>query len=174
MRTGTALRSRQRGVTLIVGLIMLILITLMVTTAFTLNTSNLKSVGNMQFRNESVAAANKAIEQVVGNSFPVGFVTVPAATTVTFDINNDGNVDYRVAVAVPVCVEASVVAGTSGTGACSGIRGGVLAGCSSPNYSTLWDLRATVNDDASGSAVTVRQGVRMEITETQRNAVCPP
>lgn len=164
---------RQRGVTLIVGLIMLILITLMVTTAFTLNTSNLKSVGNMQFRNESVAAANKAIEQVVGTSFPSGFITIPAATTVTYDINNDGNIDYRVAVAQPVCVEASMVAGTSGSGACSGIRGGALAGCSSPNYSLLWDVLATVNDDVSGTAVQVRQGVRMEVTETQRNAVCP-
>lgn len=164
---------RQRGVTLIVGLIMLILITLMVTTAFTLNTSNLKSVGNMQFRNESVSAANKAIEQVVGDSFPTGFITVPAATTVTYDINNDGNVDYRVGVAQPVCVEATQVAGSSGAGGCSGIRGGILAGCSAPNYSLLWDVRATVNDEVSGSSVVVRQGVRMEVTETQRNAVCP-
>lgn len=164
---------RQRGVTLIVGLIMLILITLMVTTAFTLNTSNLKSVGNMQFRNESVAAANKAIEQVVGNNFPVGFITIPAATTVTYDINNDGVIDYRVAVAQPVCVESSMVAGTSGSGACSGVRGGALAGCNAPNYTTLWDIQATVNDATSGSSVAVRQGVRIEVTEAQRNAVCP-
>jgi hypothetical protein len=164
---------RQRGVTLIVGLIMLILITLMVTTAFTLNTSNLKSVGNMQFRNESVAAANKAIEQVVGTSFPSGFITIPAATTVTYDINNDETIDYRVAVAQPVCVEATLVAGSSGTGGCSGFRGGALAGCAAPNYSLLWDMRATVSDAVSGSSVVVRQGVRMEVTETQRNAVCP-
>lgn len=168
----TVHRRRQRGVTLIVGLIMLVLITLMVTTAFTLNTSNLKSVGNMQFRNESVAAANKAIEQVVGNSFPTGFIAVPPATTVTYDINNDGNVDYRVAVAQPVCLEA--VETGSATGACSGIRGGGLAGCAAPNFSTLWEIRANVEDAASGSSVWVHQGVRMEISETQRNAVCPP
>jgi hypothetical protein len=168
-----ALPARQRGLTLIVGLIMLILITMMVTTAFTLNTSNLKAVGNMQHRNESVSAANKAIEQVVGTSFPSGFISVPAATTVTYDINNDGKVDYRVAVAQPVCLEASMVAGTAGTGGCSGIRGGALAGCSAPNYSLLWDVRATVNDEASGSSVVVRQGVRMEVTQVQRNAVCP-
>jgi Tfp pilus assembly protein PilX len=165
--------SRQRGVTLIVGLIMLILITLMVTTAFTLNTSNLKSVGNMQYRNESISAANAAIEQVIGNSFPSGFTTVPAATTVTMDINRDGTDDYIVTVASPVCLEASVVAGTTGTGGCSGVRGGALAGCSTPNYSTLWDVQATVNDASSGSSVVVKQGVRMEVTETQKNAVCP-
>jgi Tfp pilus assembly protein PilX len=165
--------ARQRGVTLIVGLIMLVLITLMVTTAFTLSTGNLKSVGNMQFRNDSVAAANKAIEQVVGTQMAAGFLTVPAATTITFDINNDGNTDYRVAVAAPVCIEANAVAGTGGSGACSGVRGGALAGCSTANYSTLWELSASVTDAVSGSSVQVREGVRMEMTETQRTAVCP-
>lgn len=163
---------RQKGVTLIVGLIMLILITLMVTTAFTLNTSNLKSVGNMQFRNESISAANKAIEQTVSTSFLTGFLSVPIASTITYDINNDGVTDYAVAVAQPVCVQAVMVAGTSGAGGCSGVRGGVLAGCSTPNYTTLWDVTATVTDPVSGSSVVVREGVRMELTEVQKNAVC--
>jgi hypothetical protein len=166
-------RGRQQGVTLIVGLIMLILITLLVTTAFTLSTSNLKSVGNTQFRNESIAAANKGIEQFVGDHFAAGFLSVPAATTITYDINNDGATDYTVAVAEPVCIEASMVAGTSGAGACSGVRGGALAGCSSPNFTTLWDISASVVDAVSGSSVVVRQGVRMELTEVQRDAVCP-
>jgi hypothetical protein len=169
----TASHHRQQGVTLIVGLIMLILITLMVTTAFTLNMSNLKSVGNMQFRNESVAAANKAIEQIVGTAFPSGFVSIPAATSITFDINNDTVVDYRVVIAQPTCMEVTQVAGGPGAGVCTGFRGGALAGCGTPNYSTLWDIQATVNDVTSGSSVVVRQGVRMELTEVQRNAVCP-
>ena len=53
-----ASRHSQRGITLFVGLIMLVLITLMVTSAFTLSTSNLKSVGNMQARDEAIAAAD--------------------------------------------------------------------------------------------------------------------
>lgn len=164
--------SRQRGVTLIVGLIMLILITLMVTAAFTLNTSNLKSVGNMQFRNESVSAANKAIEQVIGTSFLAGFLSVPPAQTITFDINNDGTADYRVAVTAPVCVEASQVALGAVAGACSGVRGGSLAGCPKPNWNTMWDIQASVNDPVSGSTVAVRQGVKMEVTDVQKTAIC--
>lgn len=171
---------RQQGVTLIVGLIMLILITLMVTTAFTLSTTNLRSVGNMQFRNESIAAANKAVEQMVGINFPSGFLSVPIAQTLSFDINNDGNIDYYIAVGhvsaagVTVgaeCIESGVVAGSAGTGACSSAN---LPGftCAAPNYNTLWDIRATVTDALSGSKVTVRQGMRMEITEVQRDAVC--
>ena len=163
---------RQKGVTLIVGLIMLVLITLMVTTAFTLSNTNLKSVGNMQSRNESIAAANKAIEQVINSSaFAVGFNTPPTAQTVTLDINNDGVADYSVTVAAPVCIQATVVAGSQPTGSCSSVD--VDIACGTAYYSTLWDIDASVTDAVSGSSVRVRQGVRLELTEDQRNAVCP-
>ena len=164
-------RNGQRGVTLVVGLIMLILITLMVTTAFTLNTSNLKSVGNMQFRNESIAAANKAIEQTIGNDFPLGFLSVPNAQTITYDINNDGTTDYTVSVAKPVCAEAVKLTSAISSGFCSGARA-KLGGCPKPNWTTLWDLQATVKDLVSGAEVQVKQGVRIEVTDVQRTAVC--
>ncbi len=167
-----ALARRQKGVTLIVGLILLILITLMVTMAFTLNTANLKSIGNMQFRNESIAAANKAIEQVIGTNFPIGFTSVPPAQTLTFDINNDGTADYTVAVAVPTCVQATQVAGFTGGGACCGARA-PICNCGTPFYSTMWDVQATVTDALSGANVVIRQGFRMEVDQTQLAAVCP-
>lgn len=164
---------RQKGVTLIVGLIMLVLITLMVTTAFTLSGTNLKSVGNMQFRNESIAAANKAIEFVIGNSFPSGFVSVPPDQTITLDINNDGTPDYTVSVAAPTCIQSNTVAGTGTPGACGGIRAGGLAGCSTSSYSTLWNITASVTDAVSGAQVTLTQGFRQELNAIQLAAVCP-
>jgi Tfp pilus assembly protein PilX len=164
-------RSRQEGVTLVVGLIMLVLITLMVTTAFTLNTSNLKSVGNMQFRNESLAAANKSIEQVIANDFPFGFITVPNAQTLTYDINNDGTTDYTISVLKPVCTEAVKLTSAISSGFCSGARA-KLGGCPKPNWTTLWDLQATVKDTVSGAEVQVKQGIRIEVTDVQRTAVC--
>ncbi len=161
---------RQKGVTLIVGLIMLVLITLMVTTAFTLSGTNLKAVGNMQFRNESIAAANKAIEQVVGINFQTGFTTIPPAQTITLDINNDGVADYSVAVAQPVCIQATQVAG--GTGSCSSVTL-PFSGCGTPNYSTLWDINATVTDIVSGASINVRQGVRVELDSDRKASLCP-
>src|SRR5687767_15685442 len=95
----SALVHRQRGATLVVGLIMLVLITLMVTSAFTLSNTNSKSVGNMQIRNEAIAAANKAIEQVVNSPF----TDAPAPETVVVDLNNDGTTDYTVEFNTPVC-----------------------------------------------------------------------
>ena len=165
-------RKSQQGITLVVGLILLILITLMVTTAFTLNTANLKSVGNMQVRNESIAAANRAVEFVVGNSFPSGFTVAPVAQTITYDINNDGTADYSVSVASPTCIETHTTSANTGSGSCGGVHGGGLAGCSTSNYSSLWEIKATVTDASTGAQVTVTQGVRMELTEAQKTSAC--
>ena len=61
--------ARNRGAALVVGLIMLVLITLMLITALNLGTINFRSVSNMQFREEAIAAANQAIDQVIGSPF---------------------------------------------------------------------------------------------------------
>ena len=68
--------ARQRGaVTLFLSLLMLLLITVLVTTAFTMSTTGLRSVGNMQARNEAIAAAQLVIETELGGPF----YTTPAA-----------------------------------------------------------------------------------------------
>jgi hypothetical protein len=160
----------HKGITLIVGLIMLVLITLMVTMAFTLSTTNLKSVGNMQFRNESIAAGNKAVEQMVGTYFGSGMSSVPPAQTITFDINNDGASDYSAAVAAPVCLQSTKMPATS-TIPCDPLYPLL---CPSSNYNTLWDIDVVVNDSVSGSAVHMHQGVRKVLTQLQCNSLCPP
>jgi hypothetical protein len=164
-------KRRERGVTLIVGLIMLVLITLMVTTAFTLSTTNLKSVGNMQFRDESIAAANKGIEQMVGTYFGASMSSVPPAQTITFDINNDGTTDYSVGIAAPVCTQATKILALSVI-PCNPELTPLL--CPKDNFSTLWDIEATVTDAVSGSSMRIHQGVRKELTQLQCNAACPP
>lgn len=164
-------RLRQRGVTLIIGMIMLVLITVMVISAYSLSSTNFKAVGNMQFRNESIAAANKAIEQVIGINFAPGFIAVPAPQTITYDNNNDGVDDYTIIVDSPVCVQASVTSGGLSAGQFSSVD---LDGFNvSTNYTTLWDIKATVTDAVSGTAVIVRQGLRTQISSIQRDAVCP-
>lgn len=153
----------QRGATLIVGLIMLVLLTLVVTSAFMLSTGNLKAVGNMQFRNEAAAAANKAIEQVLGSDF----TKAPGAEQVNVDINNDGSTDYVVDVAKPTCIRASVAAAA----AKSSLK---LPAMSTQSYwNTVWDIDATVSDAVSGASIRIRQGVRVLLTQSQKDSVCP-
>lgn len=151
-----------------VGLIMLTLITVMVVSAVNISNTNVMSVGNMQFRDEAIAAANKAIEQVLSSPF----TTTPIAQEINVDINNDDNTDYVVAVAVPTCVRDSeiVIAGAAPSSVSLGPTFSVVG---STYYETVWDLNATVTDSVvSGASVQVRQGVRVLLTQAQYNAVC--
>jgi hypothetical protein len=161
----------QRGATLVVGLIMLVLITLLVTSAFMLSSSNLRSVGNMQNRNEAIAAANKAIEQVVGSPF----TDAPAAEAINVDIDNDNTTDYVVNFAAPTCVSASLLPGAGPSTPSSITLGPAFSPASTAFYESVWDIDANVVDsNDSGAAVRVRQGVRVLLTEAQINAVCGP
>jgi Tfp pilus assembly protein PilX len=154
----------QRGATLIVGLIMLALVTLLVTTAFTLSSTNLKSVGNMQFRSEALAAANMVIEQMAGSSFTVA----AAAQTIPVDIDNDGAPDYSVSIATPVCLRA-VPAGVT-------TKSSIALGSSMSqvtDWNTVWEIDASVTDPVSGASVRTRSGIRVVRSQAQRNTECP-
>lgn len=61
-------RKQQRGISLVVGMIMLVLITLLVVTTFNIASSQLKVVNNAQIQTELEAAANAGIEQAVSTT----------------------------------------------------------------------------------------------------------
>lgn len=174
--TRTSLPKGQRGTVLIVGLIMLVLITLMVTVAYKFSTTNLKSVGNMQSRNEATASATKAIEQVVGSW---NFGTAPTADEINVDIDNNGVTDYVVKVAAPVCVKATtttIIADLGGD--CPPGADGMFhpENCPAKSvsiYNVVWDIDATATS-SSGTRVRVRQGISKAISQSQCDAACPP
>lgn len=158
----------QRGATLIVGLIMLVLITLVVTAAFMISSGNLRAVGNMQFRNEAVAAANAATEEVLTSLLTGGSMVAPPSQSISVDINNDGNDEYNVTIAKPTCVRASKAA----PGFSSSLSLGKAMSTSS-FWNTIWDIQADVDDIVTGARVRVRQGVRVLLSESQKASVCP-
>lgn len=163
-RTGACGASRERGATLIIALIMIVLISLIVLNAFTLSSSNFKSVSNMQRRDEAVAAANQAVEQVIGSDF----TSMPVAQTITVDLDKDDRPDYSVAVAVPTCLRAAQATAA----APSDVElGGAMSAASS--WNTDWDLDATVTDAATGAQVRVRQGVRVLLSQSRKLSSCP-
>lgn len=61
-------RQSQQGLTLLVGLIMLVLITLLVVTSFNLTNTQLKVVNNAQVQMELETAANAALEQTISSA----------------------------------------------------------------------------------------------------------
>lgn len=178
---------QQSGITLFVGMIMLVLITLMVTSAFMLSNTNLKVVGNMQAKEESIAAANQAIEQILTSPF----TNQPKAEVINVDINSDGNRDYVVNIAIPTCIKAALetkgveTSTQIGRAAASqaDIRtkanldpGATIGGgkdwSTATMWNTVWEIEATVNNLTTGAKTVVSSGVRVLLSETQKNLVC--
>jgi hypothetical protein len=159
--------SHQSGATLVIALIMLTLITVLVTNAFTMSVTDVQSVTNRQLRGEAIAAANKAIEQIVSSPF----TSDPTGESIDVDIDNDARVDYRVDFAAPECVSANQLAG-SGVPPSSVSLGSSFAVSATNHYQTMWDIDGTVFHPASGTSVRVRQGVRVLLTQAQFDDVC--
>jgi Tfp pilus assembly protein PilV len=166
-----ALRSRERGAALVIGLIMLVLITLMLLAALNLSTTNFRSVSNMQFRDEAIAAADQAIAQVVSSPFTDN--PAAAAQHLFIDLNNDGVDDYDVTIAQPQCISAS----QANQPLLSSEPLGPSMSISS-NWNTVWDIHATINPtsgtyNVGGAVADVHAGVRALLTQAQKNVVCP-
>ncbi len=163
MRTNSP--QSQRGAALVVGLIMLVLVTVMLISALVMSTSGFRSVSNMQFREEAIAAANRAIDQVIGSPF----MLTPEEETISVDIDNDGDQDYSVDIDEPVCISATQAFGADP----SSLQVSPSLTVSS-TWNTVWDIRATVNADenAGGAAIVVRAGVRALLSEADKDAVC--
>ena len=146
---------KQRGATLLVGLVMLVVLTLLVVSAIRVSSTNLKVVGNMQVKSEAVAAAQQAIEGILSDV--TNFYT-PTVRTTTVDINNDSIADYTVALSAPACLKLVAVDGYS-----------VDFAESAPKDS-YWDIRAVVTDTRTGAAATLHQGAKVRLDAT---ATCP-
>lgn len=172
---------KQRGAALFISLVMLVLITLFVLASINMSTMNLRVTANSQSRNEAIAAAQQAIEQVASRNFTAN----PQPATVNVDMRNDTTkTDYTVSVAKPACVNtvpismAELAARDNSDPddvACRGSAAMQNPGLLPPaeNNSLCktqqWDVAATVADtDKSGANVTVHQGLsrRIEISVT--------
>lgn len=186
--------SRQRGMTLLVGLVMLLLITLLAVSAIRLGTTNLQVVGNEQFRDESVAAANFVLDQVLNDREFITNYSAAAGKSVA-DVTV-GQATYDVVVPKITCKRTRVIAsaelvtkieyppssgtlvdavlpadqpcvgGMSGSGVVIVSAGGAPSG-SSLCSTVLWDVEARVTaDTATGATTEVHQGIEVRVDST--------
>ncbi|GAC1698088.1 MAG: hypothetical protein PVS2B3_09790 [Steroidobacteraceae bacterium] len=157
-----------RGSALIVTLIMLVLLTVLVGSTFALSSTDMKSVANTQLRDEAIAAANAAIEQVITSPF----TNNPQPEQIAIDINNSGTPQYFVNFVAPTCVRASALVASSPPPSSLSLPASFnTAGATF--FNTVWDLDARVTDVASGASAHVHQGVRVLLDQTQYAKVCP-
>ena len=141
---------RQSGITLLVSLVMLVMITLFVVSMIRLSNSNLRVVGNMQSQRTMEANAQQAIEQKIStvtffndavNS--TGEFASSSTTAVTVTVNG-----FDVSVKKPVCVGTQTVEGYD------------LSDAQAPE-DDVYEIQATASDSVTGAAIEVVQGVRI-------------
>jgi Tfp pilus assembly protein PilX len=195
-RREIAARRSQRGVTLVVGMIMLVLITLLVLASFHLGRNNLEIVGNAQQRNDALGAAQQTIEAAVASplltSNPASIFPTPCpgwpANTLCYDVNGDGTNDVVVQITpAPTCVKAQVIANISlppgdicktATPQCFG------QGCpvdESNCANSVWDIRAVAQNLApngisaasQGPTAVVNQGIARRVSKNEVATSCP-
>lgn len=103
--------SRQGGMTLLVGLILLVLLMLMAATAFNLSRTNTAVTANMQSRMQAGSAATAAIEQTISTA---QFTQTPdnaiagdtcGTNKICFDVNGDSTSDISVELTPPPCIK---------------------------------------------------------------------
>jgi len=177
--------TRQRGAALLVSLMMLVMLTLVVMAAIKLSGGNLRVVGNIQHRDEAIAAANMAIEQAIAINFPA--LNPPAvfqAVTGPVDIDRDGTADFTITVAAPTCLHARIIptsqlnaANPNDQGCFLGTGGGAgglsgAAGTQSFCADTLWELRATAGHARTGADVTIRHGISRRLPAVLAANLC--
>lgn len=132
---------KQKGATLIVSLIMLVVLTLFAVSAINLSSVNLRIVGNMQAQKMMELVAQDGIERVISSASYFSL----APTTQSYNISG-----YTVDVSAPVCIHSVPATGYSAT---SGI---------SPEDND-WELVASVSDPLTGAALNLHQGVRIRM-----------
>jgi len=180
---------QQRGATLVIALIFLVLMSLFAISQFNTSTGNMRIVGNMQSRQEAISAAQQAIEQTLSSS---AFTTNPdavAASPVPVDINGDGVSDYAVQLTPrPSCYRAKAIKTSELDPAIAAdiacIRSGVVqnagldtAGAGAAAGDSLcaeseWNVRAQVVDERTGTRVAVHQGVSLRVLATDALNSC--
>lgn len=157
----------ERGASLIISMIFLVLITFVVINAFNLSNTNLKSVRNEQSRTEATAAANLAIDQLLDTPSALTQGVAPNDKTISLNGVSGGTTTYVVTFGVPRCVRAvqAALAAPSEVELGAGLSG-----------SDTWDvdieLRAVVSESSVGTVVEINQGVRVRTTLLTRNALC--
>ncbi len=184
-------RRRQRGATIIVALIMLLLMTLVAVSTLNMGKSSLQITGNLQGRNQELVTANAVNEQVISSTQffnnPNGTLNVGGVwmNTETVDVYGDGKTVLNVNVQpAPKCLVSqpipltSLVLSNPDDLACSqgqqqnfGVAG-ADSGTSLCANST-WEVTTQASDPIITGAASVVQGVAVRIPIAAEATSCP-
>lgn len=166
----------QRGMTLIVSLIMLAVLTLIVVSAIRFGNINQRIAGNAQSEAEAAAAAQVAVETML--KAVVAAPKVDNVEAVPEMVVSTGGQTYKVNAAKPACVLSKNLTSLDlntkdkpEDRKCVGgdppkiydADGNLIPGLTACK-DQQWDISATVADASSGSSVSILQGVAVRVS----------
>lgn len=155
------LASRQRGIVLIVSLIMLVALTLLAVSAIRLSTVNLRSVANAQARTEAMSSAQRSIDLILSSNFTDNIAGTAATVSVI-----EGGKTYSVVIARPCLVRTVPVKNVdlditvADDLKCFDTLSNPYSACAD----TVWEISATASSGWFGANVALTQGtgIRMD------------
>jgi Tfp pilus assembly protein PilX len=182
---------REQGITLVTALIMLLLLTMLALASVNLGNSNLQVVGNMQRRDQALAAAHAVLEETI--SSPT-FTKTPEAALANpcgapnqrcVDTDGDGRTDIKVTLSPPpACVKVQAIKNSDlnlnddedigcavGAAQMHGVEGANDGNSDCDN--SVWDVSAVATDEATQASVKVVQGVAVRIGRDDVATNCP-
>ena len=170
----------QRGITLIVALVMLVMVTLLAVSSFRVSNTNLKVISATQGRGEAMSAAQAAVEQLLSSAAFAGDPTGLGSQPINVDLTGDGSVEYIVQMnqPPPTCLKSRPTDPTTldisnpNDRACFGsaIVGQVTTAASCAD--TIWEVTARTKDTVTSAETTIRQGVSMRVSVTEAISSC--
>lgn len=169
-------KRHQRGMTLLVGLVMLVLLLLMAVSAFNISNTTTAVTGNMQAKMQTTNAAEQAIEQAISST---QFTQTPgksipdscADNQACIDVNGDGTKDVTVVLKPQPCIKKIQIIKTAnlnlndpedvscmrGATDTAGIEGATTG--NSMCAESVWEITAEATDLVTQSKSTIVTGV---------------
>lgn len=185
------MHSSERGASLVVAMIMLVIITLLVVYAIRASNVNQRIAGNMQFQAEAASAAAMGIEDVLSQARNTADITkLPAflatAPVVTTEVVN--GVSYNVSIQ-PMgnsCLSEAVILSSQLNLSTSDVNclsqadqgdsvitsGGGLSTTRSGCVDQLWEVQVTATDATTGASVTQVQGFSKRVFASKSSTAC--
>ena len=146
---------RQRGVTLLISLIMLTMLTVFAAAMIRLSSSNMLIAGNMAVQHALRDTLQQAIETDLNSA---GFFndvvnsTGPwAGGATTYAENKASYNNYSITLHIPVCLKAQPAAGYSALSSATGLE------------DTYWEVQADGSDPATGASLSLVQGIKITL-----------
>lgn len=171
--------ARERGITLIVSLIMLMVLSLIVVSAIRFGNINLQIAGNVQSQSEASAATQIAIERVLEKVKTASSIeSIAAFPAAAPQLINAGGASYKVASTAPVCLLKKPVSNADLDPAKAAdipcfesqdqdkqeTADGQTTTSPSACNDQRWAVEATVQDDTTGANVTTVQGFAVRVS----------